>query len=67
MNELKQKMQNAIANNFGNADAADKCAAIAKEYTLKVLDNLSHFKDKDGDRVYINIIKARMAVQTGDI
>ena len=67
MNDLKEKMQKAISNSFGNADAAEKCAAVAKEYTLKVIDNMSHYKDKDGDRVYTNIIKTRMAVQVGDI
>ena len=62
-----EKMNRAIAESGKNSEAAAKCAALAKEYTLKVIDNISHFKDSDGDRVYTNIVKTRMAVQCDDI
>jgi hypothetical protein len=66
MKELEEKMLKAISGSHSNSDAARKCKQIAKDYTLKVLDNISQFKDKDGDRVYINIIKTRMSVELNE-
>lgn len=67
MKELEDKMCKAIAMSTRNVEAAEKCAEIAKQYTLKILDGMAHFKDKDGDRVYTNLVKTRMAVQAGEI
>jgi hypothetical protein len=67
MNDLKEKMQRAIMNSSSNAEAAEKCAAITKEYTLKLMDRISSLKDKDGDRFYISVSKTRMAIQAEEI
>lgn len=44
------------------------CSAnIAKAHTLKVLDGMMMYKDKDGDRMYTNIVKTIMKVNNNEI
>jgi chitodextrinase len=67
MNDLVEQMTKAISSSGKTSEAADKCAAIAKAYTLKVLDTMAYYKTGDGAQMYTHIVKTRMSVQSGEI
>jgi hypothetical protein len=67
MNELKEKLTNAISNNHRSADVVEKCENICREHTQKVLESLLVFRNTTPDRFYMGIVKAQLAVKSKEM
>lgn len=67
MNDLKEKLTNAISNNQRSVDVVEKCESICREHTQKVLESLLVFRNTSPDRFYMGIIKAQLAVKAKEI
>jgi hypothetical protein len=67
MEKLKEKINAVVVSTMSNKEIVEKCDMLAKEYTLKVLDSLTHNGSGSFNDLYLRISKTRMAVQAGDI
>lgn len=65
--ELKDKMSKVISSNLSQSENLDACTKAAREYAAKILMHACMYKTRDGNAMYTNIQKIRMAVLNGEL
>lgn len=67
MKNLSTEMGSIITNSNSVKEASEKCAIIAKEQMVKLLNDITRTSEKDGNRMHVRISKLRMAIERDEI